>query len=540
MFSFRQFCFIVLTAIIFLTSCGGSHKDLSKVFRYNQGSDITSLDPAFARDQANIWALNQLYDGLVQFDSNLMVQPCIAKSWEISEDGLTYTFHLRNDVFFQDNELFAGGKGRLLKAADVAYSFNRLIDKRTASPGAWIFNGKIDTVQPFVAVNDTVFQMKLKKSFRPMLSLLAQQYCFIVPKEAVEKYGKEFRTHPVGTGPFKLKIWQEDNAMVLERNPHYWMKDGAQQLPYLDVVHISFVKSKQTEYLKFMKGDLDFMNYVDASTINELLTKDGQLQDKLKDKLTFFKRPYLNTEYLGMLMDADKLPADSPLRKKQVRQAINYAINREDMLRYLRNGIGHPANAGFVPFGLPSFDTTKVKGYTYDPDKARKLLTEAGYPNGNGMPEIKLYTNASYEDMANHIHKQLREVGINVILETVPPAFQRELMSKGQAQFFRASWIADYADAENYLSLFYSANGAPPNYTRFKNDKYDELYSKSLNENTDTIRFELYREMDRIIIDEAPVVPLFYDEVLRFVAKDVQGLQPNPMNLLDLRRVRKN
>lgn len=535
-----HYIILIIACVVLLSSCGGSKQDPSKVFRYNQGSGITSLDPAFARDQANNWAVNQLFNGLVQFDSSMNVVPCLAKSWDISPDGLTYTFHLRNDVYFHDDALFADGKGRLMTATDVAYSLGRLIDKATASPGAWVLHGRVDSVQPFTALNDTTFQLKLSAPFRPMLSLLAMQYCFVVPKEVVQHYGRDFRMHPVGTGPFKFKVWKEDNALVLERNPNYFEKDGDQQLPYLQAVHISFIKSKQTEYLKFMKGDLDFINSIDASTVNELLTKDGQLQPKLSNKIIFYKRPYLNTEYLGFLMDDSKLPADCPLKKKAVRQAINYAINRVDMLRYLRNGIGRPATSGFVPFGLPSFDSTKVKGYTYDPDKARQLLAQAGYPNGQGMPEIKLYTNATYEDMGNYIYKQLHEVGVNVILETVPPAFQRELMSKSKAIFFRGSWIADYADAENYLSLFYGLNAAPPNYTRFKNATYDSLYNAALNEPDNARRHALYQQMDSIIVDEAPVVPLYYDEVLRFVDKNVQGLAPNPMNILDLRRVRKN
>ncbi|MDX2002523.1 MAG: ABC transporter substrate-binding protein [Chitinophagales bacterium] len=531
---------IWLWAICFvLTSCnGGKERGQLKVFRYNQASGITSLDPAFARDQANIWAINLLYNGLVKFDEQLNLQPALAKAWEISDDGLTYTFHLRTDVRFHDHEAFVENKGRLFTANDVVYSLSRIIDPSVASPGAWIFNGKISGKEAFTALDDSTFQLKLLAPFRPMLSLLAMQYCYVVPKEVAEKYGREFRIHPVGTGPFQLKVWKEDNVLVLDKNPLYFEQENGKQLPYLDGVRITFIKSKQSEYLKFMQGDLDFISGIDASTINDLLTKEGKLQGKQSAKIDLYKIPYLNTEYLGFLVNDSLLPTNSPLRKKEVRQAINCGFDRAAMIKYLRNNVGRPADAGFVPFGLPSFDAGKVKGYGYDPEKARQLLAKAGYPNGKGLPQLKLYTNASYQDLTNFIANQLKDIGIEVVLETVPPAFQRELMSKSKAEFFRASWIADYADAENYLSLFYGPNAAPPNYTRFRNVRFDSLYAASLNENDDAKRYALYQEMDRLVLEEAPIVPLFYDEVLRFVRKGVKGMQPNAMNLLDLTRVR--
>ncbi len=476
-----------------------------------------------------------LYSGLVRFDEHLNIQPDIAKSWEISEDGITYTFHLRQDVFFHDNELFPGN--RKLVSSDVVYSLSRLIDAQTASPGSWIFNDRVNKNTPFAAIDDSTFQIKLLKPFRPMLSILTMQYTFIVPKEVVDHYGKDFRVHPVGTGPFKFKIWQDGNVLVLTKNENYY-ESG---LPLLDGVKVSFIQSKQTEYLNFMKGELDFLSGVDASYINELLTKEGSLKPDHFATIEMYKTSYLNTEYLGFLMDDTNAGiVNNPLKIKEVRQAINYGFDREAVIRYLRNSIGKPATAGFVPYGLPSFDETKVTGYSYNPEKAKQLLSKAGFTQGKGLPEIPMYTSKTYEDIATYIQNQLRGIGIPIKLEIVLPAFQRELMSKSQASFFRGSWIADYPDAESYLAMFYSGHGAPPNYTRFNNAIFDSLYLKALNENIDSIRYDLYRQMDNIIISEAIVVPLFYDEVVRFVRKGVEGLQPNPMNLLDLKRVSKD
>lgn len=532
---------VLYISVLSLQSCGGGEQKQERhFFKYNQPSGISSLDPAFARDQANMWAVNALFSGLVQLDADLNIQPNLAKNWEISEDGLTYTFHLRTDVYFHDDEGFPEGKGRKMTADDVVFSFSRLLNKSTASPGAWVLRGRLADVGALDAPDDSTFVLKLNKPFRPMLSLLTLQYTFIVPREIVDRYGRDFRIHPVGTGPFKLVAWKDGGQLIMERNDKYYETDAqGDKLPYLDGIKVYFVKSKETEYLDFIQGRIDFISGVDATTADNLLTEKGDLKPELSDKVQLFKVPYLNLEYLGFLMDSSAIDATNKATlNKKVRQAINYAIDRKQMLQYLRNGVGKPANAGVIPYGLPSFDPKVVKGYTYDPDKAMQLLKEAGYPNGDGLGTLTLHTNPGYKGLSEYIQKQLAAVGINVKLEVVPPQFQRELMTQSKASFFRASWIADYPDGESYLSLFYSANTAPPNYTRFANATYDSLYMAALNESDNNVRMQLYHEMDQLILDEAPVVPLYYDEVLRFVKKGITGIEPNAINLLDLKRAK--
>jgi peptide/nickel transport system substrate-binding protein len=527
------FCFAVS---IFFAGCGDSTKTLSekKIFHYNQSSGISSLDPAFSKDQATIWACNQLYNGLVQLDDGLNTQPAIAKRWEISADGLVYTFHLRNDVFFQEDACFSN-KTRKVTAQDVVYSLARIRNSRTASPGAWIFNGRVDTLEPFKAINDSTFQLKLLHPFRPMLGILTMPYCSIIPEEAVKKYGLDFRAHPVGTGPFKLKIWRENVALIMVKNESYFEEDGDQQLPYLDGIRISFIDNKKSEFFAFKQGNLDFISGLDASYIDDVVEKDGTLKSALKQQFDLNKTPYLNTEYLGFLMQSED--SKNPVLDKRVRLAINYGFDRKELIRYLRNGIGRPAESGFAPYGLPSFDSTLV-GYSFNPEKAKALLKDAGYSAAHPLPEIKLYTNETYKEMALFVSKQLEKIGVTVKLEINQGAILREWMSQGKAPFFRGSWIADYPDAENYYTVFYSKNGSPPNYTRFHNAAYDALYEKALTENEDAKRYELYQQMEKILIEESPVVPLFYDEVLRFSQKHVKGLTPNALNLLNLKRVK--
>ncbi len=522
---------------VLLVGCGAGNRNAGKqIFRYNESAGIASLDPAFAKDQAMIWASQQLFNGLIQLDTVLAVQPAIAKRWVISPDGLTYTFILRKDVFFHRNACFADGTRRVV-ASDFVYSFARIVDERVASPGRWIFDNvqSTDGKYAFSAPNDTTFVIRLKQPFAPFLGMLGMPYCSVVPHEAVEHYGADFRQNPVGTGPFRFQKWKENVKLVLQRNPRYFERDAqGRRLPYLDAVAVTFIIDRQTVFLEFVKGNLDFMNSLDASYKDELLTQTGQLREKYADRIHMASQPYLNTEYLGFLMDKNS----SVLADRRVRQAINYAFDRRKMMKYLRNNVGMPGCYGFIPAGLPGFDTS-VDGYEYNLPKAKQLLAEAGYPNGKGLPALTLSTTATYLDLCKYVQQQLGLAGIAINIDVNPPGALREQMAQSKVQWFRGSWIADYPDAENYLSLFYSKNFAPqgPNYTHFANAEFDRLYQQSKAETNDSARVELYKRMNKLVTDEAPVVVLYYDQILHFTHKNVKGLRSNAMNALDLRRV---
>lgn len=531
--------FILITFISCILSCHSKQEINKQVFAYNESTGIATLDPAFAKNQSVIWAVHQLYNTLVELDSNLEIKPSVAKSWNISNDGLIYTFHLRNDVYFQDNPAFINGKGRRCTAHDVVFSLNRIIDKNTASSGAWIFNGHVVNDSPFTALNDTTFQLKLQHPFHPILEILTMQYCSIVPKEVVMKEGKNFGRMPCGTGPFQLFFWEEGVALVLHKNKHYWEKDNnGTSLPYLDAIKISFYQNKATEFLQFRQGELSFINDIDPVFKDEVLTKYGSLQKAWIGKMQLQKHPYLNTEYLGILMDTTlAIVKQSPLQYKKIRQAINYAINKEQMMLYLRNSIGYAANAGFCPMGLPSNNTAYVKGYSYNPNKARQLLLESGITSQNMAP-IHLLTIPTYANLASFVAKQCEDVGVPVQVEVVQKSVLLEQTAQSKALFFRGSWMADYPDAENYMAVFYSKNPAPPNYTRYRNTTFDNLYTQALATDNDSIRYALYRQMDQLVMDDAPVVPLFYDMVIHFVQNNVQGFEPNALNLLELRHTK--
>ncbi len=527
-------CCLLLLIGISLNSCSKpfSKFEDSQVFRYNESSNISSLDPAFAKNISNIWGVNQLFNGLIQLDANLHVQPDIAKSWKISEDGKTYTFYLRNDVYFHQHNLFGEEATRVVTAFDFEYSFQRLLNPQVASPGGWT----LQNVASFRAVNDTVFKIDLKNSFPPFLGLLGMKYCSVVPKEIVEYYGSEFRSNPIGTGPFQFKLWVENTKLVFRKNPLFFEKDtSGNRLPHLEAVSITFLPDKQSEFLQFVQGNIDFLNSIDPSYKDDILTADGQLQERYASQINMDKGPYLNTEYLGVFMGDTTAVLSSEL----LRKAINYGFDRKKMILYLRNGIGTPALNGFIPKGLPSFN--EMEGYTYQPKLAKELIQQYVKETGDQNPTFSIATNSQYVDLCEYIQRELQNLGLKVAIDVIPPSSLRQSKARGELPFFRASWVADYPDAENYLSLFYSKNKAPngPNYTHFSNEYFDALYEESIRVSNVDRRVLLYQKMDSIIINKAPIIPLYYDEAVRFTRKNIEGLGMSPINLLTLKNVRK-
>lgn len=533
---------IIFGCLLFslLVACHRGETGSRQVFRYSQPDGISTLDPAFSKSQAINWATHQLFNSLTEVDRNLNIVPALARSWRISGDRLEYTFILRGDVMFHDHPAFPGGKGRRMTASDVVYSLSRIIDPKTASPGAWIFNGRVDSLHPFRATDDTTFIIRLQRPFPPILGILGMMYCSIVPREVVEALGPDFGRHPCGTGPFRFERWEEGQGIILHRNPAYFEYDSAgQRLPYLDAVKITFLDNKAAEFLEFRQGRLDFINDIDANIKDEVLDRSGALKADWKDQLRLMKHPYLNTEYLGILQDtSNPLLKTSPLRHQKVRLAMSHAIDRRKMMLYLRNSIGFPAENGFVPLGLPGFNEQRPAGHTYDPVAARRLLAEAGYPGGRGLQPITLYTIPIYAELGAFIARQMEEVGVPVRVEAMQRASLLERIARNQALFFRGSWIADYPDAENYLSVFYSKNPSPPNYTRTRIPEFDRLYESALLETNDSLRYRIYRRMDQLMIDQAPVIPLWYDMAIHLVQPNVEGFGPNALNLLELRHTR--
>ena len=544
-YSCRTYLSIALTWSVLsaLMSCQSHSADSRTVFCYNESNGITTLDPAFSRDIEVMWATNQLFDGLVELDSQMKVIPCIAHRWEISNDGKDYTFYLRDGVYFHPSPLFSDTAGRKVVASDFVYSFNRLLDPELACPASWIFSSVEKSKSAgFEAINDTVLVIHLKEPFQPFLGMLTMQYCNVVPREVVEHFGSDFREHPIGTGPFRFAFWYENVALVLHRSNNYWMKDeSGHPLPYLDAVKIEFVKDMSVEFQGLLQGKYDFMSGIHTSFKDELLNQSGELAETYKSKLKFQRTPFIKTDYLGFQMDPSaEINVNSPLMDVRVRQAISHAIDKDEMVRYLRNNTVFAAHSGFVPPMLNPANETQF--YPYDVPKARALLAESGYPDGKNMPEVVLSTTGDYADLMEYIQHALGKIGIPVRINVLQGPALREQSAKAQLAVFRKSWLADYADAENFLTVFYSPNFCPtgPNYTHYKNAEFDSRYEAVRYESNDSIRFSQIASLNNLLMQDAPVIPLYYDQVSHFVRNNIQGLQTNPVNMLDLRPVRKN
>ncbi len=533
---------LIFSSLVFLflsiNSCSESGNEASSgsVFRYNESSGIVSLDPAFAKDLPHIWVCNQLYNGLVSLNENLGIVPSIAKSWSISEDGRIYTFYLRSDVYFHDNQIFNGVKRKVV-ARDFVFSFNRLLQSDLSAPGAWIFNSvaRINGKADFQAINDTILQISLNEQNPSFLGILSMVYASVVPHEAVEKYGNDFRRNPIGTGPFSFTYWKEGVKLILRKNANYFEKTDKQDVPIIDGVAISFLVDRQTAFLQFVKGKFDFMSGIDARYKDELLSREGKLRQKYQDQMYLQRKPFLNTEYLGIFIDS--IPGkQNPMRSLQLRKAINYAIDRDKMLKFLRNGIGKPGTGGMIPYGMPGHDSLGKSGYSYQPLLANRLVKE------NRLSEfpVILTTTAEYVDIAKFVQSQLHSVGLQASVEVSQPIALRQARAMGKLSMFRSSWVADYPDAENYLALFTTANFAPegPNYTHYSNPQFDKLYAESQGITDPVERHNLFWRMDSLLMESAPVVVLFYDESLRFVNKRISGLSTNAVNILDLRSVK--
>lgn len=540
--------FVYLLAAFFLISCGNNDASSDKrtVFNYNEMNGITSLDPAAAANFENIWPVNQMFNGLLQMDDSLNIRPCIAKSYSISSNGLKYTFKLRSDVFFHDNDCFENGKGRKVIARDFIYSFNRLADSRVSSAAGLL--DKIDRSEKTnykgcIAVNDSTLDIYLKEPFSAFVNILTMKFFSVVPFEAIDKYQQNFRRNPVGTGPFVFKSWNEGSKLILLKNQTYFERDKDNNaLPYLDAVTVSFIKDRETAFMELLNGRFDMLSGADAFNTNEVLDKEGNLRDFYQKKFFLQKATYLKTDYIGILVD-DRMPLvkSSPLRLKALRQAINYAFDRDKLVKFIRNNIGEAAHSGFIPKGMKSYNCDSVKGYYYNPDKVKQLLKDAGFPNGHGLPELTLHVTDNYKEQLEFIQSQLAENNIKVQISIEKASVLRQAVNNTEYLLFKKSWLADYADEENFMSLFYSKNFAPHgvNFFHFENKTFDILFEKAQQETDLTTKIRLYQQMEKILLDEAPVISLYYDEVVRLVRHGIKDLGTNPMNLLNLKAVRK-
>jgi len=543
-------------------SCSKKEESKSKTFNFNLNQGIESLEPVMSNTVQMIWGLSVMMEGLVEFDKDKNIQPCISESWSISDDALAYTFKLRTDVYFHDNSCFPNSAGRRVTASDFKYCLERVNDPKTKTRGQWVFRDRIKGAQEYIdymsgkssvevkeitgikIINDSTLQIELTKPFSPFLSILTMSYAYVYPKEAVEFYKDKFGQNPVGTGPFKFVKWDVDKELIYEKNPRYWQKDNqGNVLPYLDGVKITFTQSSETEFLDFQNGKYDYHD-PSSETYDQITDDNGNLIDPQSKNYSLTKQPWLQTVYFGLMQSLD-LPAgkDSPfVNNKKLRQALNYAVDRNKILKFVLKNRGTAASNGPIPLGMPGFNPD-IKGYTYDRDKAKQLLNEAGYPGGKGLNLTLVTGNEEIQKtIAIAFQEQLKDFGINLQLEQMLQATMISKQEEGVFPFWRASWGADYFDPENFMALFYSKNTTPrgPNRVGYSNPVIDKMYEDALVITDFRARQKIYDEMQKIVIDDAVWLYLYYNQKIYLLQKNVEGFFLDGLNIINLKHAKKN
>jgi len=565
----KKSLFFILSLMVFYTSCSNPKDDSpegkvakgDKVYggtlRLNETEKYQSLYPLSITDVVSAHIASQIYEGLVKFNPrDLSIVPCLAEKWEINAAGTAYLFHLKKGVLFHDDACFSDGKGREVKASDVAYSFKLLCtdSKENMNFGA-SFKGRVlgadkffveskgkpnGEVEGIKVIDDYTIEITLIAPSTSFLYALAVPSTAIVAKEAVEKYGTDMK---VGTGPFIFTTGSSENVL-LKRNNNYHISDSTgNQLPFLDSVIISFLPTKKQELENFQNGDLSIIVGLPSESVKDMVENQiADFQNK-PPKYVLERSPEMISQYYEFNL------SKAPFNNKKVRQAFSYAIDRNKIVEDVLKGEAYgPAVNGLCPPTFKGYDITKITGYDFDAEKAKKLLAEAGYPNGKGFPKIKIELNSGGSKNTNvvlEIQKQLLDVlNVNVDFEVVPLLQKLEDASYGRAEIFRSAWFADFPSPENFLWVLHGASvpasldiPSYPNSPRYKNPEFDKLFDAGKSAKTQEESYANFMKAEQIAIDDAPLMVLWYDESYRLVKSAVHGFSSNPMRYNDYSHV---
>ena len=486
------------------------------------------VDPAHIKESNSNEVCKQLYDGLVEFSESDTVVPCLAENWKISDNKLVYTFKLRKNVHFHKT---VNGKptkngGREMTAEDVLFSFKRLLTPRDMNEGCFFkiikgaedfFYKRATEISGIRVIASDTIEFELEHPFAPFISTLGVSNAFIVPFEDADN----LENMPVGTGAFKWKGRYEDK-IVLEANQDYF-----RGRPWLDNIEFVIIPKEEDRFSAFMAGKLQHVDLPD--TIYQKMKHDPEHSKYIIESNLW------GLNFLGM---NNEIP---PFDNKLVRQALNYAVDRDSIVKLVLNGRAQSANGVLTP-GIPGHDPL-LSGYYYDLAKAKQLLAEAGYPEGKGFPVITLQINDDQlqHRVADFIVANLKDLGIECRIDMM--CFEEHLSSleKGKFPFFRMGWTIDYPDPDGFLyTMFHSSNiGEGYNYCRYKNPEVDRLLTEARNETELRVRVPIYEKAERIIVEDAPMVFMYFYTINIMRQPEVQGLKIGAMGecALQYRRI---
>jgi peptide/nickel transport system substrate-binding protein len=490
-------------------------------FRRMLGNNPVTLDPTFVTDVYGGAIVSQLFDGLVRFDAHLKPIPALAEFWEASQDGRTWTFTLHRGVTFHH--------GREVTAHDVIYSFIRLLDLKRPVTATEFFRriqgakefmqGKTTRVQGLTVVDRYTVQIVLEEPLAPFLAVLGLHNAAVVPQDEVEQRGDRFGRAPVGTGPFKFVRWEPNREIVLEANEQYY--EGR---PFLDILVFKILIGSKWEerFTEFLRGNLE-------ETIIPSEKTDEVRADPKYRQYQLFRKPQLSLLYIGFNTEI------RPFNDKRVRQAFNYAVNKEAIVREITK-MGSLQAIGVLPPGMPGHNPD-LQGYTYDPAKAKRLLAEAGYPDGAEFPVVQLWSVQQAESTKAELaayQRYLAEVGVQVDVYFAPdwPTY-KAMLEQGKVPMFRLAWHADIPDPDNMFSPLLQSTGSS-NYTRHRNPRVDQLLEQARKKLSYAQRIALYREVERLVLDDAPWIAQRYLGSEYLYQPYVQGVE---VSLLGIRRI---
>lgn len=535
---------ILAGALLLAIGCSKEKNYAEREINLISPEKVAGFDPINASDRYSSNEMGKVYESLFEFHPlkrPYELIPNLAEAMPtVSADGLSYTIKLKKGVLFHDSPAFKDGIGREMKADDFLYSMRRLADPKLQAKGWWLYDDKVaglnewrdknapleetnydEAIEGLKKIDDYTVEVKLKKPYPQFLYALAMTYSSVVAKEAVAHFGKEFLNYPVGTGPFILPKFEQSNQIVYLRNPKFREKfypsegeegddklgllaDAGKKLPLVDKVIVHIIIESQPKWQNFHKGKVDLLEIKDAN-IGQTTTDKKDLRDEHKSKgIRLFLTPQLDITFLAF-------NHEDPLFKKnlKLRQAMSLAWDRAEANKMIYENTAFEAQ-GVIPPGLAGFRKEFKNPYVkHDLELAKKLLDEAGYPGGKGLPEIIIETrnDTVARTQIEQFAKSMSKVGIKVKvgMNTWPELINK--VTKKQHQMYTMAWGADYPDAENFLGLLYCPNQSPgSNGSNYCNTEFDELFKKATILQDTPERTTMYEKMNEMVAHDVPWV----------------------------------
>lgn len=528
----------LLTLALVLTGCGGNSvspktegqatqqpqtetvsKSKNNTIIVGRGGDSVSLDPVAESDGESHKITENIFETLVGYEKdNTSIIPGLAEKWDISQDGLTYTFHLRQGVKFHDGTDF--------NAEAVKFNFDRWMDKNNpyhSKEGFPYYNDmfggykgdKTHVIDSVNAVDPYTVEIKLTRHLAPFLSNLGMGSFAMASPEAIKKYGDKFLEHPVGTGPFVFTEWKRNDSITLDKNPNYW-KQG---LPKLDRVIFKVIPENSSRLTALQSGEIDLMDGLNPDDLTTV-EKNKELQ--------IFTRPSMNVGFLGF--NTEKKPFDNP----GVRNAIGHAINKHGIVEAFFGGKAVEAVNPMPPSIWGHNDNLKDRGY--DLEKAKQMLAEAGFPNGFkteiwAMPVARPYMTDGPK-IAEAIQQDLKKIGIETQIITMDWATYLDRVKKGEQTMYLLGWTGDNGDPDNFLNVFFNKNNIPGNNdTRYQNEEVQTLLEEAQSEVDQEKRAEMYKKIQEIVFRDAPLIPLVHSTPSLAGKATITGYVPHPKGI---------